>query len=526
MCFLLLTILGYVAVYTHANVQPHDLKNNYSKERDARVYNMHHKRNILLTGIYDAHSSNLPLRHRTPRRAASFSTFSNFLLGTTRDLYTPLIHTTSITVDQYRKESHFLRMNNSPIIEVVTYGADPTGVNDSTHAFTAAIAEALSRHSSNSSLADGIVDLGGTTLDLGGGDYLLSKPLVIPAGYGNVRIISGTLRASSSFPPSTYLIEIGGKVCKNRQKSCNENIAIQDIMLDGKQRAGGGIRINYTMGAVLGPDIFYLGFTHAGVTVQSGHEVMISESWFGQFLYDDSRKMNATATAIELFGNDHYVVDVVVFSSRIGLITTGGANVIEGLHTWNLATQRGGLGIVVQSPSTRLISVYLDYNALVLRNPNHVSVSDSFFLGAGNIVLEAHGSSAKINGLSIINSQFNNYNMPENDTIVIDERDGQFINMTQVTIEDMMVNGMYSRTTRATLSKVLVGKTVEFDFSNVLVLPKLGFPEQSVQLRSVISGNSFARFAVRPPVESKIRVDADESCNATLTLTVDQSRDY
>merc|ERR1712087_117710 len=98
--------------------------------------------------------------------------------------------------------------------------------------------------------------------------------------------------------------------------------------------------------------------------------------------------------------------------------------------------------------------------------------------------------------------------------------------MKQVTIKDTIVNGMYPRKTHATLSKILIGKKVEFDFSNVLVLPRLGFPQQSVQLRTVIAGTCFARFAVRPPTGSKIRVDADESCNASLTLTVDQSSDY
>ena len=58
-----------------------------------------------------------------------------------------------------------------------------------------------------------MVNLGGATLDLGGGEFLVSAPLVIPPHVGNVRIRGGTLRASASFPPTRFLIEIGEDKC-------------------------------------------------------------------------------------------------------------------------------------------------------------------------------------------------------------------------------------------------------------------------------------------------------------------------
>ena len=42
-----------------------------------------------------------------------------------------------------------------------------------------------------------------------GGTYLISAPLVIPAMYGNAQIVRGTLRASTTFPPDRWLVEIG-----------------------------------------------------------------------------------------------------------------------------------------------------------------------------------------------------------------------------------------------------------------------------------------------------------------------------
>ncbi len=57
-------------------------------------------------------------------------------------------------------------------------------------AFLEAMDVLLSR-GSNHSLSNGIIDLGGAILDLSGGDYLISEPLLIPNNYGNVQITGG-----------------------------------------------------------------------------------------------------------------------------------------------------------------------------------------------------------------------------------------------------------------------------------------------------------------------------------------------
>eukprot|EP01084_Bolivina_argentea_P248865 416384_1 len=125
--------------------------------------------------------------------------------------------------------------SNNPLIYVTDFGADPYGINDSTTAFEDAINSALKRGAPNTYLADNITDLGGVTIDLGGGDYKISKSLRIPPMYGNLRIIDGTIRASETFSPiSTYLLYIGEENynCSNNQGSCNENIGIENIMFD------------------------------------------------------------------------------------------------------------------------------------------------------------------------------------------------------------------------------------------------------------------------------------------------------
>ena len=59
-----------------------------------------------------------------------------------------------------------------------------------TQAFQDAVAVLLTR-GSNHSLSNGIIDLGGAILDLSGGDYLISAPVIIPNNYGNFQITGG-----------------------------------------------------------------------------------------------------------------------------------------------------------------------------------------------------------------------------------------------------------------------------------------------------------------------------------------------
>ena len=53
------------------------------------------------------------------------------------------------------------------------------------------------------------LDLGGATLDLAGGVFLLSSPVVFPAtGARNFQVRGGTLRAARTFPVSGFLLEL------------------------------------------------------------------------------------------------------------------------------------------------------------------------------------------------------------------------------------------------------------------------------------------------------------------------------
>ena len=96
-------------------------------------------------------------------------------------------------------------------------------------------------------------------------------------------------------------------------------------MFDGQQYAAECITVRQIMGAVLGPNNFYLGFTRAGVSVLGGHEVQIENSWLGQFVYSDPRKELGNATGIEIIGNDHVINNVVVYSALYGNLHARGS---------------------------------------------------------------------------------------------------------------------------------------------------------------------------------------------------------
>lgn len=270
-------------------------------------------------------SNGAALAARRTQRASKESTFGRFLAG---DILGGACHHTSASA-------------SDGIINPSFFGADPTGRTDSSDAFEGAVAELLRRNTSGHEMGGQIVDLGGATIDLMGGDYLISRPIVIPHGYGNFRIAHGVLRASQDFPTERgrYLVEISDlsieqcRAVDPKQKSCNENVGIEDVFFDCGRRAWGGLQVNATMGANIGPDIYFLNFMHAGLTLHGGHESMLHEAWLGATYYGtpNHTQSEAGSVAIEILGNDHVVSDVIIFGGQVGLYCNGGANLIEGM---------------------------------------------------------------------------------------------------------------------------------------------------------------------------------------------------
>ena len=245
------------------------------------------------------------------------------------------------------------RATKSPhsLVVPTDFGADPTGVKDSTAAFAAAMEVLLKPRGTRHTMASNITDLGGATLDLSGGTYLISAPLVIPPGFGNAQIVRGTLRASAAFPSDRYLVEIGSEDCDPRlpsgasdiQGSCGQFINLSEMMFDASHVAAGGVSVSKTMGTTIGPSVFFTGFTVAGVALNSGHECMILQGWFAECEWSDARGSvcqedpdapggnKSQSVGILINAPDNIVTDVIIFEfTHVGVQINGAANLLQG----------------------------------------------------------------------------------------------------------------------------------------------------------------------------------------------------
>ena len=321
----------------------------------------------------------------------------------------------------------------SPLITPVDYGADPTGVADSTAAFAAAVAAMVARNTSGHHMADCVVDLGGVVLDLQGGDYLLSAPLAIPQCVGNLRIVDGSLRASPTFPRDRFVVEVGGPTCNTGQGSCNQNVGMSGLTVDGSHVAAGCVNIMTTMGATLDSSSAIFGFNSTGIKVAGGHETMISDTWVAAYFWNQPEKEKNGATGILLAGNDHYISNVIVYSARVGIELTGAANIVDGAHTWNCATGNGGVGILNRESQNRFTGCYLDFNDLVLENAQQVTVSDGFFLGGGQLVFAAPAAGSAIVATTVSGNVWYDTNGA---ALAVDETAG-----TWTSAQDLLVTG-------------------------------------------------------------------------------------
>ena len=132
------------------------------------------------------------------------------------------------------------------------------------------------------------------------------------------------------------------------------------------------------------------GFHDYGITMNGTGGGYIHNSWLGQFAPGASAGVSS-ATAIALQGSEHdcYVTSVIIWSGKTGVISQNGANQISGVHTWNLATNLGGVGIKLVKGNGKVIDSYLDFCPLVIVDPHSAVVANNLFLARHVLVQPA-----------------------------------------------------------------------------------------------------------------------------------------
>lgn len=388
----------------------------------------------------------------------------------------------------------------------------------------------LSRNGSAHVDEAGSIDLGGVTLNLQGGDYLISAPLVIPSNYSNFRVQGGTLRASSSFPADRYLIEVGtpGSTCVNWGDSCNEDGSFSDLFLDASLTAAGGMRFWAVIGMNAGPNLFILNYTVAGVDIEGGHEVLLHESWLGEYMYTGSNWTSCdvnVATGVLMNGNDHYMTNSIVFAGAAGVVINGAANILNGVHTWNCPSS---VGIRVTEWQNRLVGCYLDYVDLQLYGAAMTTVTDSFFLGPAHISLEPGANGYPVQGVVIANNQFMGLNTNEPNVALNMSNGFKFSGVVDVTITGSMLptGGGISLSTAATKVVNISTATsdIAIDFADALLFDTSTAPIRSLQYSLQLANGSFVRHAAAPVGNSTVvHVLVDAPITGVITVSVDQS---
>nr|VDD48982.1 unnamed protein product [Brassica oleracea] len=404
------------------------------------------------------------------------------------------------------------------VIYPISYGADPTGGQDSSDAILEALNDAFQLHIELHMLPR-VTDLGGVVIDLQGGSYKIGKPLRFPSsGGGNLLVKGGTFRASEVFPGNRHLVELVASSSEQKDQNSGiffEDVTFKDVLFDSSFRGGGLAVVNSARIRIT--DCYFLHFTTHGIKVQGGHETYISNTFLGQHstVGGDRQERQFSGTGIDISSTDNAITDVVIFSAGIGILLNGQANMVTGVHCYNKATWFGGIGILVKSHLTRIDNCYLDYTGIVIEDPVHVHVTNALFLGDANIVLRlVHGK--KIHGVNIVNNMFSGdpkHNFP------IVKLEGEFREVEQVVIDQNNVEGM---TLKSTTGKAKVsgnGTRWVADFGPVLVFPnRINHYQHSLFAQS----GEIPASAVTNVSNNVVVVETDRDVNGTVSVIVYQ----
>ncbi|MBA0688200.1 hypothetical protein Goari_006003 [Gossypium aridum] len=421
--------------------------------------------------------------------------------------------------------------NNGRVFYPIAYGADHTGVQESSDAISQALNDAFQVQTTLQMLP-GLKDLGGVVIDLLGGSYKISNPIRFPASGGaNIVVKGGSLRASDTFPRDRHLIEVWSPNSQpstptgfNDAKDENvgiyyEDVTFRDILFDSSFRGGGIFVIDSARIRI--DNCFFLHFSTQGILVQKGHETFISSCFLGQVstVGGDKGERGFSGTAIQLSSNDNAITDIAIFSAAIGILLIGQANIVTGVHCYNKATAFGGVGILVKSTAalTRIDNCYLDFTAIVMEDPVQVHVTNGLFLGDANVVLKP--IKGQISGLNIVNNMFNGNpgNMVPNIQL-----DGTFSTVNQVVIQHNNVNGMSLKSTVGEMTVAGNGTKWVADFSSLLVFPdRINHFQYSFHIQKGVSAG-FPVHAVTNRSNNIVVVESDKAVNGVVSVAVDQ----
>lgn len=304
-----------------------------------------------------------------------------------------------------------------------------------------------------------------------------------------------------------------------------EDIIIRDLLLDANFR-GGGILIVDSIRITV-ENVYATHFYTDGVLVEGGHETIIRDSFFGQYITSggDPRESSFSGIGINLIGNDNVVSDVVIFSAAYGISLTGQANYITGVHAYNKATDLGGVGIYIGLPGltqTRIVGCYLDFTGIIAEDPLQLDISNNFFLGDANILLRSTTRTHAISYLTITGNMFAGTSRGT-PIVQLDEKAGRFTAVYDTVVDRNTAYGMILKATvaRASLYSSYTW-TWRLDLNDRLLFKDF---IQNAQYSLFVSGKDFPKHVLRSVKDNRVAVDTDSRTSGTVSVVVDQSSD-
>jgi hypothetical protein len=453
-------------------------------------------------------------------------------------------------------------------VSPLDFGADPLGKRDSTAALQQCVAacvnysssiDALGHFPGDASFGNGryIANAGGCQIDLGGGEFLLSSTVMIPEYIGNLQLGHGSLVADEAFANGTFLLQVGiPDSCNVPQGSCNVDLGFPELFLDGRHVAS-GLQINNVMGTTVGPGAYFLNcasrpvaprprrtaaaarrprsprprptVSYYGLQINKGHEVMLDRAWLGETNFDFPFSVSAPpkAVAIQVNGNDHYIVNTVVFSSMVGLQVNGAANYVTGTHVWFPENQalafeaQGVMAFHITQAGNRFNGCYIDGSRAVFEGAAlSRNVWTNGFECCAAVKNKTHGVLLLGDdvgpGLVITHNEFAGgtvYWQPTTSSLSAPK------SVVGVRIETNSFNGN-GMGSRATITQAAKGGTsFTFDFCALLTFPAI----DHVDAIAVSALAGFPAAVARAPTGCIVVVETSEALNGNITVTVDSS---
>jgi len=247
-------------------------------------------------------------------------------------------------------------------------------------------------------------------VDFNGGEYLISKPLILPPGK-RVTLQNGTLLAADNFPENGFLIE-SGQAGKDGSFA-NEDLCFDNMLFDSRHR-GGGLKLKSYNRAVI-TRTWFRHFRTTGLHLAGwSHEALVDKVYFNEYTWDE---WTATQTNPERFGTalivdspDNHFSEVVVALAKKGIEVGGQYNQFANIHVWGCSEQ----GVHLKSSFLSLNQAYIDGVQVQIDDPWQVEIVNSKFFAHINdpdwafIVLKPTKQNTYVKGLKIKDSSFQN----------------------------------------------------------------------------------------------------------------------